>query len=146
MSKMLSKVGIALIAGLAVFGSNVIAPAAEAATYPRLSGKWTAVLSGNTGCGATSMYVTFSLNSLGTGPATLTSHSTGCPNGTSAETMTIFSLDGTGQGTAGLTCGASCGFSLRFQVSSDFNQMIITDVDAGNPNNTPTGAAIRQFP
>lgn len=146
MSKMLRKVGIALIAGLAVLGSNVVAPAAQAAPIIKLWGKWTAVLSGNTGCGITSMYVTFSLNNLGTGPATRTMHSTGCADSTTVDTMTIFTLDNTGQGTAGLTCGAGCGWSLRIQVSSDYDQIIMTDVDPANPNNTPTGIAIRQFP
>jgi hypothetical protein len=128
-------------------GSVLTAAPAEAASIEMLSGKWTAVLSGNTGCGITSMYLTFGLNSAGKGNATTTSHSTGCPTGTTTgNDVIVTSLNPNGTGTMHLSCGVSCGWVFRIQVSSDYDQIIMADVEVTNPNNTPTGVAIRQFP
>lgn len=140
--------GAAMIAGLMVAGSQMamVAPA-QAASISALAGKWTAVLGGNTGCGATSMYVTFTLNNAGVGTATIQGHSTGCPNSTTTgNAIEILTLTPTGQGTASLACGSGCGWQFKIQVGRSGNEIILADVDAANPNNTPVGIALRQFP
>ncbi len=64
----------------AVFAASItaIGTAQAAVTKAQLAGNWTAALGGNTGCGSTSMYVQFNLNTGGNGTATIISHSTGC--------------------------------------------------------------------
>jgi hypothetical protein len=108
-----------------------------------LSGTWVATLTGDTGCGIATSHVVFVLNTAGTGPATITSHTTGCGNITfTGQTFTVTSLNTSGFGTAGLTCGTGCGFNFDIQVSPDratFNLVDITD-----PGNFLEGVAIHQ--
>jgi hypothetical protein len=121
------------------------AEAANPELLAKMAGPWTAVLSGNTGCGASSMYVTFRLNSRGNGgtSATIVGHSTGCPDQTATDqTFRITSIDARGRGTAGLSCGPGCGWVFRIQVAEDGQTFILTDVEPTNPLNTPTGTAI----
>lgn len=141
------KIVIAIVAlfGLAETVAAVSTPAQAASPY-MLAGKWSAALGGNTGCGITSMFVTFTLNGSGVGAATILQHSTGCANTTIAGTFTVLTVDNNGQGTASLSCGASCGWSFKIQVASSGDAFILADVDAANPNNTPTGTALRMFP
>lgn len=139
--------GVTLAAIAMAASATLSSEPAVAASKAPLAGKWTAVLSGNTGCGITSMYVTITLNAAGVGTATTVGHSTGCANGTTTgNTFNIVSLGADGQGTAGLSCGVSCGWVFKIQVSADENMMLLTDVEPTNPNNTPTGVAIRQWP
>jgi hypothetical protein len=87
------------------------------------------------------------LNAAGVGTATTVGHSTGCSDSTTTgNAFNIVTLGADGQGTAGLSCGASCGWAFNIQVSADENQMLLTDVNPGNPLNTPTGVAYRQWP
>lgn len=112
-----------------------------------LQGDWVATLSGNTGCGASSMLVTFHLDAggSGAGTATVKGHSTGCKDSkTSGLDFNIESMNAYGQGVAGLSCGVGCGWGLNFQVNRSNDIMTMTDVNRGNPDNTPTGVAIKQ--
>lgn len=134
-------------AGLATAGGlqSTTTPA-HAAAINSLLGKWTIVLGGNTGCGSTSLYVTVTLNGAGTGSATVLGHSTGCANSNTTETFSVLSLAPDGQGTASLTCGVGCGWQFKIQVGRSGNEMILANVEPTNPNNTPVGMGLRQFP
>ena len=114
-------------------------------TKADLSGPWAMTLIGNTGCGMSTMYVTFTLSTAGSGSATITSHSSGCGDSTStAEPFTINTLSVNGSGTANLSCGAGCGWNLDIQVSSDRSIFNVVDVSPVNPGNFLQGVAIHQ--
>ena len=111
-----------------------------------MQGTWKAALSGNTGCGVTSAFVTFTLdaNGSGAGTAKVVMHSTGCVNKViTAQDFSIDTLGSGGTGTAHLTCGVGCAWAFMIQVEDTGKVFILTDVNAGNPQNTPTGTAIR---
>lgn len=148
MKKSMLRAGTVVLSALMAFGQMSVLPStAEAAQINQLAGRWSMVLNGNTGCGNHTMFVTFNLNGAGTGPATINNHSTGCATGTqTGQTFTITALGTNGVGTAGLSCGVGCGWEFKIQVSADYDQIILADVSANNPNNTPAGIAIRQFP
>jgi len=137
----------------ALMAVSVILPSAPARAgnlSPRLAelqGDWVATLSGNTGCGISSMLVTFHLDAHGSGAgtATIKGHSTGCKDSrTSGLDFSIQHMGPDGKGFAGLSCGDGCGWGLDFQVNRSNDIMTLTDVSKGNPNNTPTGVAIKQ--
>lgn len=148
MNKSMRRAGAVLMSTLIVAGHMAILPApAQAASIGQLSGKWSMVLEGNTGCGSHSMFVTFTLNNAGTGSATIDNHSTGCATTTTTgNTFTISALNSSGIGAANLSCGLGCGWEFKIQVSADLDMIILADVSNANPNNTPAGVAIRQFP
>lgn len=148
MNKSIRNAGTLLLSAMLLAGQMTLLPTpANAASITMLSGKWSMALHGNTGCGSHSMFVTFSLNSAGAGLATINNHSTGClTSTTTGNPISITSLGANGIGTANLSCGVSCGWEFKIQVSSDYDQIILADVSVVNPNNTPTGVAIRQFP
>ncbi len=148
MKKSIRNAGVPLLSALMIAGQMTILPApAQAASISMLAGHWSMVLHGNTGCGSHSMFVTFKLNTSGNGTATIDNHSTGCATATTTgNPISITSLGNNGQGTAGLSCGVGCGWEFKIQVSSDYDQIILADVNPDNPLNTPTGVAIRQFP
>jgi hypothetical protein len=141
-----------LMTAAALLALSTEAPMAQVNTRAaKLKGNWVAVLHGNTGCGDTAMLVTFTLGSTGSGAGTATitghslGHSTGCGDTvTTGQDFVIQSLDVKGSGVAGLTCGAGCGWGLSIQVNKQNNAMILTDVAPANPNNTPTGTALKQ--
>jgi hypothetical protein len=116
-----------------------------------LSGNWQMTLLGNTGCGLSSMLVTFTLNGSGTATnATITSHDINptatCPDGavSTGNTFSIITLSSNGSGTAGLTCGAGCGWTFDIQVAPDRSIFNVVDVATFNPNNLLVGTAIHQ--
>lgn len=125
--------------GVAILAS----PAGDIVTSD-LTGSWQMTLLGQSGCGVGSTLVTFSLNSSGVATnAAETSHSAGCPDGTSTgNTFTILSLNADGSGTANLSCGTGCGFNFNIQVSPDRSTFSVVDVSAANPNNFLAGVAI----
>jgi hypothetical protein len=109
-----------------------------------LSGPWLITLGGNTGCGLVSMVATATLNTSGTGPATLTTHGQ-CGNSVvTGQTLTIISLNSNGSGTAGLSCGTGCGWTLTLQVSPDRSTMNLADVDTANANQFLVGSGVHQ--
>lgn len=116
-------------------------------TIGQLQGKWAAAIVGNTGCGFTTMYVTFTLNARGQGNGTATSqgHSSGCPDGTvTGLSFNILSFHPNGSGTANLTCGSGCGWNFLIQLDKDAHQFNLVDVDPLNPGNYLAGTAIHQ--
>jgi hypothetical protein len=117
-----------------------------AITRAQLQGHWAATVVGNTGCGLTSMYVTFVLNSAahGNGTATIVAHGQCGDTTTSGLSFNVTSLNANGKGTAGLTCGAGCGWVLNIQVSKSAQVFNLVDVEPTNPNNYIAGTAIHQ--
>lgn len=109
-----------------------------------LTGSWQATILGETGCGLSSMLVTFTLNSSGVANnAVSTGHSSGCPDGTvSGLTFQILSMNPDGSGTANLSCGAGCGWNLNIQVPPDRSTFNLVDVSSANPGNYIAGVAI----
>jgi hypothetical protein len=118
----------------------------QAITRAQLAGHWAATIVGNTGCGLTSMYVTFTLNSSGhgNGTATIVMHGQCGDNTTSGVNFNINSLNASGSGTAGLSCGVGCGWVLTIQVSKSAQVFNLVDVEPSNPNNYIAGTAIHQ--
>jgi len=110
-----------------------------------LTGPWAMTLTGDTGCGISTSYVTFTLNSSGSGSATITSHTSGCGNPVSTGMpFTINTLSANGSGTAGLSCGTGCGWEFNIQVSPDRSMFNIVDVSPSNPGNYLEGTAVHQ--
>jgi hypothetical protein len=121
--------------------------AQPAVTVSQLAGSWTAAMVGNTGCGFTSMYVTFTLDSVGTGTANITSNSAssnpGCgPGVNDGQTFVINTLNASGTGTANLSCGPGCGWEFNIQVAP--TREIFNLVDTYNNGNYLAGTAVRQ--
>lgn len=114
-------------------------------TKADLAGAWQMTLTGNTGCGLTSMLVNVTLNSAGTGTnAVIKSHGQ-CGDGTATgQTFTVLTMGANGNGTANLSCGAGCGWNLNIQVSPDRSTFNIVDVSPANPNNFIAGMAVHQ--
>jgi hypothetical protein len=114
-------------------------------TKADLSGPWAMTLIGNTGCGITTLYVTFALNSAGSGTANYTSHTSGCGDGSATGvSFTVETLSSNGNGTANLSCGPACGWNLNIQVSPDRSMFNAVDVSPANPGNYLEGLAIHQ--
>jgi len=114
-------------------------------TKSDLSGPWQITLTGNTGCGLSTMLVNVTLNNSGIGTnATIKMHGQCGDSVSSGNTFQILTLNGNGSGTANLSCGASCGWSLNIQVSPDRSTFNIVDVDPANPNNYIGGMAVHQ--
>jgi len=110
-----------------------------------LSGPWAMTLTGDTGCGMGTSYVTFTLNAAGSGSATIKSHTSGCGDSTRGGLpFTINTLNSNGSGTAGLSCGTGCGWGLDIQVSPDRSMFSVVDVSPDNPGNYLEGVAIHQ--
>ena len=112
----------------------------------QLAGHWAATIVGNTGCGLTSMYVTFTLNSSGhgSGTATIVEHGQCGDTTKSGVDFNIKTLNANGSGTAGLSCGAGCGWGLTIQVAKSGQVFNLVDVEPENPNNYIAGTAIHQ--
>jgi hypothetical protein len=111
-------------------------------TKADLYGPWQAAIVGFTGCGQASALVNFTLNSTGTGTATLVS-SGQCGAGTlTGQTFTINSLNADGSGTANLSCGPACGWNFNIQIAPD--RSIFNLVDVTDPGNYFGGSAVHQ--
>jgi len=109
-----------------------------------LSGSWVVSLTGNTGCGLVAMQANFTLNTNGTGTATLITHGQ-CEDSTlGGQNFTVITLNPNGSGTAGLTCGPGCGWTFNIQVAPDRSTFSLVDVATINPNNYLSGIAIHQ--
>jgi hypothetical protein len=137
--------GLMAAAALAAGTWLAAAPAANAGTITKaqLAGPWTATLVGNTGCGLTTLYVTFTLNAGGNGGAKIEMHSAGCPDATtSGNVFSIGAVNATGVGTAGLTCGTGCGWTFKIQVDSGVRLFSLVDVT--DPSNFLQGVAIHR--
>jgi hypothetical protein len=114
-------------------------------TMGQLKGKWQVTLIGTTGCGSGTSLVNFTLNSKGTGSATVQSHTSGCGDIKSTGLpFAIQSLHGNGSGVAGLSCGSGCGWTFNIQVNDDGKIFNLVDVNPGDPGNYLEGVAIHQ--
>lgn len=103
----------AVLAGSAVVSSNIT-------LNQLLAEPWTIALTGNTGCGQTSMLFTETALDPNSGNPTgiLSATSSGCPSGSSTQTFSISPLSN-GNGTATLSCGSGCGWNFAIQLSPD---------------------------
>jgi hypothetical protein len=120
-----------------------VSQAATPITVAQLAGPWQIAVSGNTGCGVTSLLYNGKLDSTGKSTGTLTFSSAGCGLTTTTETFNILSLSGNGSGTAGLTCGAGCGWVFTIQVSKTKQVINLVDVSDGGTN-VLAGTAVKQ--
>jgi hypothetical protein len=109
-----------------------------------LSGPWVVSLTGNTGCGLVAMQATFTLNTNGTGTATLTTHGQCGDSTLPGQTFTVNSLNSNGSGTANLSCGVGCGWNFNIQVAADRSTFSLVDVSSANPGNFLAGIAVHQ--
>ena len=109
-----------------------------------LSGPWVVSLTGNTGCGLVAMQATFTLNTNGTGTATLTTHGQCGDSTLPGQTFTVNSLNSNGSGTANLSCGVGCGWNFNIQVAADCSTFSLVDVSSANPGNFLAGIAVHQ--
>jgi hypothetical protein len=107
-----------------------------------LAGSWVITLTGDTGCGISTIHLIVNLNSSGVGTVTNQSHTQGCGNSLTTGVFTITTMNSNGSGTAGLTCGAGCGFTFQIQVAPD--RTVFNLVDVTDPNNFLEGVAIHQ--
>lgn len=114
-------------------------------TLASLAGPWQMTLTGDTGCGISTSVVTFTLDSTGSGSATIRSHTSGCGDPVGSGTpFVIQSLNPNGSGTANLSCGPGCGWNLIIQVAKNRQIFNVVDVDPLNPGNYLEGTAIHQ--
>jgi len=137
----------AVITLVALASLTTLSSAADTAVKPQvtiaqLKGPWAMTLTGVTGCGATTMYVTFTLNAKGSGDATQIGHSSGCGDGKGVAPFVIRTLNANGSGTANLSCGSGCGWDFIIQVSPDHK--VFNLVDVTNVGNFVEGTAIFQ--
>jgi hypothetical protein len=153
-----TRLALALAAVLTMLSAVVLVsvrpPRAAAQSSPRVTfasvqGPWALALVGNTGCGITSMYVSFNLNASGVdNNATLQFHSTGCADSTTTQTFVIQTLNPDGSGTANLSCGPGCGWDLNIQVMLPHpgvsQAFTAADVAPENPDNVLAGTAVRK--
>jgi len=115
-------------------------------TLPQLAGPWSVSLIGNTGCGWSSMVVTFTLGYSGSGTATIQSHTSGCgDNVNTGLPFVVQSVNPNGSGMANLSCGTACGWQFSIQVAPNREIFNVVDVDPANPGNYLSGVAIRQL-
>jgi hypothetical protein len=139
-----------LALGLVLPGAQLTSPSAAQAqqiTLQGLAGAWNAALIGNTGCGLSTMWVFFTLNSSGvaTDAEIVTHVLQGSPcidqQTNTSNTFTINPLNGGGMGGATLTCGNDCGWTFQIQVYPDMAMFNLVDVTDGN--NLLQGVAVR---
>lgn len=134
-------VGIASVVTLST-AQDVAQP--PAATRAKMVGPWTVTLVGNTGCGISSMLVTFNLDITGNALATVKGHSTGCADATTTGLpFQIITLNANGTGTAGLSCGTGCGWTFGIQVAANGKTFNLADVTDGG-NNILAGVGVHQ--
>jgi len=131
-----SVVGVALIATLAM--------AQPSAAATSLAGKWQMAISGNTGCGLTSMLVNVTLDASGFGNNAVVKSHGQCGNAVvTGQTFQILSITGR-TAKANLSCGPGCGWNLDVQIAPGYAVFNLADVDPVNPGNFIAGTAVRQ--
>jgi len=109
-----------------------------------LAGPWMVTLTGNTGCGLAAMQANFTLNTTGSGTATIITHAQCGDSTITGQTFAVNTLNSNGSGSAGLTCGTGCGWTFNIQVSPDRSTFNLVDVSSANPNNYLAGVAVHQ--
>jgi hypothetical protein len=111
-----------------------------------LTGTWQIALRGTTGCGFASMLANATLNSTGSGTASLQTHGACGDSSLTGVSFTINTLKTNGSGTAGLACGIGCGWTFDIQVAPDRNTFSLVDVSSANPGNFLEGVAVLASP
>jgi hypothetical protein len=111
-----------------------------------LAGTWQLALRGTTGCGFASMQANVTMNTTGTGTASLQTHGQCGDSSLTGQTFTIKTLTANGSGTAGLTCGTGCGWTFKIQVAPDRSTFNLVDVSSTNPGNFLEGVAVLSSP
>lgn len=121
------------------------AQAADSALLAQMAGRWSVALVGNTSCGSTSMFATFTLNASGFGNnVSIKSNSTGCGLTVVAnQPFKITNLNSRGTGKASMGCGVDCGFTFDIQVAAGGQLFALADVT--DFNNNPTGTAVHMI-
>jgi hypothetical protein len=143
LKRLISVVAFSLVTSLVLVNPSLAS--IGSITKADLSGSWQMTLTGNTGCGLTSMLVNVTLNTAGTGTnATIKSHGQCGDSTVTGQTFTVLTMATNGSGTANLSCGAGCGWNLSIQVSPDRSTFNIVDVSTANPNNFIAGMAVHQ--
>jgi len=132
----------ASLLGVAAAATLAMAQPSHAATS--LSGPWQMAITGNTGCGLTSMLVDVNLDASGFGNnAVIKSHGQ-CGNSVvTGQTFQILSITGR-TAKANLSCGPGCGWNLDVQIAPGYAVFNLVDVDPANPNNFIAGTAVRR--
>jgi hypothetical protein len=140
---------LAVLAALALVTIvSAVAPVAaqdgQAALPPsivaKLAGTWSAGMELNGGCGIGSKQITFTLNALGTGPATYQYNTEECGASSGTGTMTITSIAANGSGTAVL----SINFVGNFNIQVSANGQVMGMVEIVDTGNYDVGVAVRQ--
>lgn len=111
-----------------------------------LTGTWQIALRGTTGCGFVSMQANVTLNSAGSGTASLQTHGECGDSSLTGQTFTVNTLAANGSGTANLTCGTGCGWNFNIQVAPDRSTFNLVDVSTANPGNFLEGVAVLSSP
>jgi len=133
---------VAAAAGAAILSTIAAIQPSHAATS--LAGPWQMAISGNTGCGLTTMLVDVTLNASGFGNnATITMHGSCGDSVITGQTFQILSISGR-TAKANLSCGAGCGWNLDVQIEPKYTSFNLVDVDPVNPGNYIAGTAIRR--
>ncbi len=102
-------------------------------------------LNGNTGCGLVAMEATFTLNSSGTGTASLTTHGQCGDSTVTGQTFTVNTLNTNGQrhGKPELRDWLRA-WNFNIQVAPDRSTFNLVDVSSANPGNYLSGVAVHQ--
>ena len=109
-----------------------VSNAAEVITISQLAGPWEIALTGNTGCGASSMLFAGNLDASGVATGSLVFSSVQCGSSSGAQTFTITSLNAHGSGTANLSCGTNCGWDFNIQVAANEQTFSLVDLNRTN--------------
>jgi hypothetical protein len=129
---------------LAAAAAATLAMAQPSYAATSLSGPWQMAISGNTGCGLTSMLVDVTLDSTGFGNnAVVKTHGQCGDSVVSGQTFQILSITGR-TAKANLSCGPGCGWNLDVQIAPGYSIFNLADVDPVNPNNYLAGTAVRR--
>jgi hypothetical protein len=131
---------ITFVSAVAPGAAQDVQTAPPAITLAQLKGTWTAGIELNGGCGIGSKQVTFTLNALGTGPATYKYNTEECGAFSGTGTMTITSIEANGSGTAVL----SINFVGNFNIQVSPNGQVMGLVEIVDTGNYDVGVAVKQ--
>ncbi len=136
----LKKLSAAL--GITVAAALLTAQPSYAASS--LAGPWQMAITGNTGCGLTTMLVDVTLDASGFGNnAVLKTHGQCGDSTVTGQTFQILSITGR-TAKANLSCGVGCGWNLDVQIAPGYSVFNLADVDPVNPGNYIAGTAVRR--
>ncbi|MCU1301108.1 MAG: hypothetical protein JWQ87_1392 [Candidatus Sulfotelmatobacter sp.] len=147
-TRIVASVAMVLVLALSALQLNQAQAQASAAqpsvTIAQLAGTWYATLSGVTGCGTTTLAITFKLDATGNGTqSSSTEHTAACGDinlaGQSAQVQT---LNPNGSGFIAFGCGSGCGFGFNFQLSRNLQMFDLSPESVSG--NYLAGVAVRR--